>query len=76
MEKKFITITETKFIKKEKTSLININGQEIFREKLYFEVTGIDNEGKENCRVEFEIVNIPLTNNFNENQEIRRKIYV
>lgn len=76
MEKKFITITETKFIKKEKTSLINEDGQEVFREKLYFEVTGIDNEGKENHRVEFELINIPLTDNFNENQESRREIYV
>ena len=75
MEKR-ITITETKFITKDKTSLINEDGQETFREKLYFEVTGIDDEGKERHRVEFELINIPLTNNFNKNQEIRRKIYV
>lgn len=74
MEKR-ITITETKFITKDKTSLINEDGQETFREKLYFEVTGIDDEGKERHRVEFELINIPLTNNFNKNQETRRKIY-
>lgn len=81
MEKK---ITETKFIKKI-TSIIDISNvknlisdnlpKKVLRDKLYFELTAIDEDGNECNGFDTEIVNIPFTD-IKTRDEDRRKVYL
>lgn len=82
MEKK---ITETKFIKKI-TSIIDISDvknlissdnlpKKVLRDKLYYELTAIDEDGNEHNGFDTEIVNVPFTD-IKTRDEDRRKVYL
>lgn len=82
MEKK---ITETKFIKKI-TSIIDISDvnnlissdnlpKKVLRDKLYYELTAIDEDGNERNGFDTEIVNVPFTD-LKTCDEDRRKLYI
>lgn len=77
-------ITETKFIKKI-TSIIDISNvknlisnnlpKKVLRDKLYYELTAIDEDGNERNGFDTEIVNVPFTD-LKTCAEDRRKVYL
>lgn len=77
-------ITEQKFIKKI-TSIIDISNvnnlisdnlpKKVLRDKLYYELTAIDEDGNEHNGYESEVINIPFTD-IKTRDEDRKKFYI
>lgn len=77
-------ITEQKFIKKI-TSIIDISDvknlisnnlpTKVLRDKLYYELKGIDEDGNEHNGIDTEVINIPFTDIKTRDKD-RRKLYV
>ena len=82
--KKKITETDRKFIKKI-TSIIDTSNVKlalkynisttVLRDKLYYELKGIDEEGNEHNGIDTEVINIPFTD-IKTRDEDRKKLYL
>lgn len=82
--KKKITETDRKFIKKI-TSIIDTSNVKlalkynisttVLRDKLYYELKGIDEDGNEHNGIDTEVINIPFTD-IKTRDEDRKKLYL
>ena len=82
--KKKITETDRKFIKKI-TSIIDTSNVKlalkynisttVLRDKLYYELKGIDDDGNEHNGIDTEVINIPFTD-IKTRDEDRKKLYL